>query len=74
MRLLFTGIALCIGLAAAAQSEDTAWVRENTWAFHNFDTSNVPWADFRSTFVGVAPSPAGDFDQIFYNQLYKNKL
>ena len=57
-----------------AQAKDTSWLRQNTWAFENFDDTNVSWNIFRQTFIGVAPSPSGDFDLVFYNDLYKNTL
>ncbi|TDX01986.1 hypothetical protein [Dinghuibacter silviterrae] len=74
MRTILTALALISAIALKAQPQDTPWLRENTWFFENFDTSNIPWSDFRQSFIGVAPSPAGDFDQIFFNNLYTNTL
>jgi len=78
MKALLPGLCMMAFLAASpaasAQAVDTPWLRENTWAFGNMDSGNVSWDNFRATFVGVAPNPAGDFDQIFYNDLYKDKL
>ena len=56
------------------QPQDTNWVKNNTWYFDNFKDTLLPWSLFRETFTGVAPERSGDFDQIFYEQLYKTIL
>ncbi len=58
----------------AQQDPDPEWAKRNTWFFDNFDRDSFPWALFRETYIGVAPAPSADFDQIFYNELYKTKL
>jgi hypothetical protein len=55
-------------------AQDTNWVKKNTWYFDNFGRDTLPWSIFRETFIGVAPAPAADFDQLFYSQLYQTKL
>jgi hypothetical protein len=55
-------------------AQDTTWIKNNTWYFDNFQDPLLPWSLFRETFIGVAPEPSGDFDQLFYNYLYKDKL
>lgn len=57
-----------------APAQDPNWVKENTWYFDNFVKDVLPWSIFRETYIGVAPAPAGDFDQIFYDQIFKTKL
>ena len=57
-----------------AQDPNPDWPKENTWFFHNFTKDSLTWAMFRETFIGVAPAPSADFDQVFYDQLYKTKL
>ena len=57
-----------------ADAQDTNWVKNNTWYFDNFSRDTLPWSIFRETFIGVAPAPSGDFDQLFYSQLYQTKL
>jgi hypothetical protein len=54
--------------------QDTSWVKTNTWYFDNFVRDTLPWSLFREAFIGVAPAPSGDFDQLFYDNLYKTKL
>lgn len=56
------------------KAQDPNWVKNNTWYFDNFVKDILPWSIFRETFIGVAPEPSGDFDQIFYDQIFKNKL
>lgn len=68
----FALIALLINMKTMAQNP--LWVRDNTWYFDNFDQPELPWDIFRETFIGVAPSPSGDFDLLFYNLLYKTEL
>jgi hypothetical protein len=60
--------------AAHMYAQDPHWVRDHTWFFDNFKKDTLPWTYFRETFIGVAPEPAGDFDIIFYNELYRTKL
>lgn len=55
-------------------AQDQNWVKNNTWYFDNFTKDILPWSMFRETFIGVAPSPAADFDQVFYHALYKDQL
>lgn len=55
-------------------AQDTNWVKKNTWYFDNFVKDVLPWSLFRETFVGVAPAPSADFDQVFYDALYKTQL
>jgi hypothetical protein len=55
-------------------AQDTNWVKKNTWYFDNFVKDTLPWSIFRETFIGVAPAPAADFDQLFYSLLYQTKL
>lgn len=55
-------------------AQDTNWVKKNTWYFDNFVRDTLPWSIFRETFIGVAPAPAADFDQLFYSQIYQTKL
>ena len=57
-----------------AQDPDPEWAKRNTWFFDNFTKDSLTWAMFRETFIGVAPAPSADFDQIFYHALYKTKL
>ena len=57
-----------------AQDPDPEWAKRNTWFFDNFTKDSLTWARFRETFIGVAPAPSADFDQIFYHALYKTKL
>jgi hypothetical protein len=64
----------CICEYSYAQGKDTAWLLQNTWAFENFSDTNVSWNLFRQSYIGVAPSPSGDFDIAFYDALYKNVL
>lgn len=60
--------------SAKSTAQDQNWVKNNTWYFDNFVKDVLPWSLFRETFIGVAPSPAGDFDQIFYDAIYKTQL
>ena len=55
-------------------AQDPNWIRDNTWYFDNFVKDTLPWSIFRETFIGVAPQPAGDFDQVFYSAIYQTKL
>ena len=55
-------------------AQDTNWVKKNTWYFDNFVRDTLPWSIFRETFIGVAPAPAADFDQVFYSTMYQTKL
>ncbi len=55
-------------------AQDTNWVKTNTWYFDNFVKDVLPWSLFRETFIGVAPEMSGDFDMIFYENLYKDQL
>ncbi|OQA12467.1 MAG: hypothetical protein BWY67_00283 [Bacteroidetes bacterium ADurb.Bin397] len=64
--LLFSGLNI--------KGQDTLWVKNNTWYFDNFSDPELPWSLFRETFTGVAPTPSGDFDLLFYNELYKTNL
>jgi len=57
-----------------AQDPDPEWAKRNTWFFDNFTKDSLTWEMFRETFIGVAPAPSADFDQIFYDALYKTKL
>jgi hypothetical protein len=65
---------LLLTINTVAQDPDPEWAKRNTWFFDNFDRDSFPWALFRETYIGVAPTPSADFDQIFYNELYKTKL
>ncbi len=56
------------------KAQDTNFIKNNTWYFDNFVRDTLPWSIFRETFIGVAPAPAGDFDQLFYSQIYQTKL
>lgn len=69
--LLFTS---CMMGIQPILAQDAGWVRDNTWYFDNFKKDSLPWEWFRETFLGIAPVPSGDFDLIFYNELYKTKL
>lgn len=60
--------------ASGPRAQDTNWVKTNTWYFDNFVKDVLPWSLFRETFIGVAPTPSGDFDQLFYNYLFKDQL
>ena len=55
-------------------AQDTNWVKKNTWYFDNFVRDTLPWSIFRETFIGVAPAPAADFDQLFYTYLFRDQL
>src|SRR4030095_5909648 len=66
--------AIIFFLSYESFAQDPAWVKENTWYFDNFVKDTLPWTAFRETFIGVAPEPSGDFDLIFYNELYRTKL
>lgn len=57
-----------------SKAQDTNWVKTNTWYFDNFVKDILPWSLFRETFIGVAPTPSGDFDLLFYNTLFKDQL
>lgn len=57
-----------------SNAQDTNWVKKNTWYFDNFVKDILPWSLFRETFIGVAPAPSADFDQLFYDLLYKDQL
>ena len=74
--LLAFSCCTCWGGRLRAQPKDTAWVLQNTWAFENFSDSNVSWNIFRQCFIGVSPteSGSGNFDLIFYNDVFKNTL
>ncbi|HEY6062527.1 MAG TPA: hypothetical protein VIV35_02900, partial [Chitinophagaceae bacterium] len=70
--ILIVFAALFMQTRTAAQ--DTNWVKNNTWYFDNFVRDTLPWSIFRETFIGVAPAPAADFDQLFYSLMYQTKL
>ncbi|HWR33345.1 MAG TPA: hypothetical protein VN451_07465 [Chitinophagaceae bacterium] len=70
--ILIVLASLLINIKTDAQ--DTNWVKKNTWYFDNFGRDTLPWSIFRETFIGVAPAPAADFDQLFYSLLYQTKL
>ncbi len=55
-------------------AQDPNWVKINTWYFDNFTKPILPWSMFRETYIGVAPAPSADFDQLFYDLLYKDQL
>ena len=55
-------------------AQDTNWVKKNTWYFDNFVKDTLSWAIFRETFIGVAPAPSADFDQLFYTFLFRDQL
>lgn len=74
LRFIITVLAATLILHAGTAAQDTNWVKTNTWYFDNFVKDVLPWSLFRETFIGVAPAPAGDFDQIFYEYLYRDKL
>ncbi|HTE11914.1 MAG TPA: hypothetical protein VK645_13110 [Chitinophagaceae bacterium] len=69
--LLVTGSIFC---STHTLAQDPNWVRDNTWYFDNFVKDTLPWTIFRETFIGVAPQPSGDFDQLFYSQIYQTKI
>lgn len=71
--LLFAGT-LVVTAKIKAQDPDPEWTKRNTWFFDNYTKDSLTWAMFRETFIGVAPAPSADFDQVFYDQLYKTKL
>lgn len=73
-RYLIFALTVCLLVAPGAQAQDQNWVKNNTWYFDNFVKDILPWSMFRETFIGVAPSPAADFDQVFYDNLYKDQL
>jgi hypothetical protein len=70
--LIFAVIVFSTSVKTNAQ--DPNWVKNNTWYFDNFVKDILPWSMFRETFIGVAPSPSADFDQVFYDNLYKDQL
>ncbi len=72
--IIFALTAILLVQTKSNAQEDTNWVKTNTWYFDNFVKDTLPWSLFRETYIGVAPSPAGDFDQLFYEYLYKTKL
>ena len=55
-------------------AQDPLWVRDNTWYFDNFTQAELGWDIFRETYIGVAPTPSGDFDLLFYNSIFKTEL
>lgn len=57
-----------------ADAQDTNWVKKNTWYFDNFVRDTLPWSIFRENYIGVAPAPAADFDQLFYTYLFRTEL
>jgi hypothetical protein len=65
---------LQLTINTVAQDPDPEWAKRNTWSFDNFTKDTLSWSLFRETFIGVAPAPAADFDQLFYDELYKTKL
>lgn len=67
-------LAATIVVTATTNAQDSNWVKKNTWYFDNFVKDILPWSMFRETFIGVAPAPSADFDQLFYNYLYKDQL
>jgi hypothetical protein len=66
--------AIIFFLSYESFAQDPKWVKENTWYFDNFVKDTLPWTAFRETFIGVAPQPSGDFDLLFYKELYSTKL
>jgi hypothetical protein len=74
IRLFILLFSLTILINKNSHAQDINWVKNNTWYFDNFVKDILPWSIFRETFIGVAPSPAGDFDQIFYDAIYKDQL
>lgn len=71
--LLFAVILLTV-VKSPAQDPDPEWAKRNGWFFDNFSKDTLPWSLFRETFIGVAPAPSADFDQVFYSALYQTKL
>lgn len=66
---------LLTAIKSPAQDPDPEWAKRNGWFFDNFTKDSLTWNMFRETFIGVAPSPGAlDFDQVFYDNLYKTKL
>jgi hypothetical protein len=74
IRRSFFILLLLFVLHAGSKAQDTNWVKNNTWYFDNFIRDTLPWSIFRETFIGVAPAPAADFDQLFYSLIYQTKL
>ena len=68
--LVFAGVLL---LHRSAGAQDTNWVKKNTWYFDNFVKDILPWSLFKETFIGVGPTPSGDFDILFYESIYKKQ-
>lgn len=71
--ILFAAM-LLFSVNTLSQDPDPEWSKRNTWFFDNFSKDTLPWSLFRETFIGVAPAPSADFDQIFYDALYQTKL
>ncbi len=74
MKKYFILLAAAIIVTAKTNAQDSNWVKNNTWYFDNFVKDVLPWSMFRETFIGVAPAPSADFDQVFYDLLYKTEL
>lgn len=64
----------CCLINTKATAQDTNWIKKNTWYFDNFVKDTLSWAIFRETFIGVAPAPSADFDQLFYTYLFRDQL
>ena len=73
-RYIILILAAILLLQTNIYAQDTTWVKNNTWYFDNFQDPELPWSLFRETFIGVAPERSGDFDQLFYDYLYKTEL
>ena len=73
-RYLIIMLAITLTVNTSSRAQDPNWVRDHTWYFDNFTKDLLEWSIFRETFIGVAPSPSGDFDLLFYNLLYKDQL
>ncbi|MFN8290851.1 MAG: hypothetical protein U0U70_11375 [Chitinophagaceae bacterium] len=71
--LLIIAFTACISFSKT-EAQDTNWVKNNTWYFDNFVKDTLSWAIFREAFIGVAPAPAADFDQLFYTYLFRDQL
>src|SRR5690242_13477983 len=72
--ILLFAAAILVTAKPKAQDPDPEWARKNGWSFDNFTKDSLTWAMFRETFIGVAPAPSADFDQVFYDAIYKTKL
>ncbi len=72
--IFFFATTILVATKTTAQDPDPEWAKRNGWFFDNYVKDSLPWQRFRETFIGVAPAPSWDFDQVFYDQLYKTKL